>query len=83
MLYLMSKKFIEWMAMAYEFHFGTKPSKKYSTPLDKDNHPETDLLKFPNDEETRIYQSLVGTLQWAISLAQFDIASAVMSLSSF
>jgi len=82
-LYLMPKKFIERMAKAYESHFGTKPSKKYSTPLDKDDHPETDLSEFLNDDETRIYQSLIGTLQWAVSLARFDIASAVMTLSSF
>jgi len=82
-LYLMPKKFIERMAMAYESHFGTKPTKKYSTPLDKDDHPKTDLSEFLDDEETRIYQSLVSTLQWAVSLARFDIASAAMSLSSF
>jgi len=71
------------MALAYESHFGTKPTKKYSTPLDKGDHPKTDLSEFLDDEETHIYQSLIGTLQWAISLARFDIASAVMSLSSF
>jgi len=83
MLYLMPKKFIERMAMAYESHFGTKPTKKYMTPLDKGNHPEMDLLEFLDNDETRIYQSLVGTLQWAVLLARFDIASVVMLLSSF
>jgi hypothetical protein len=79
----MPKKFIEKMAMAYESHFGSKPTKKYTTPLEKGDHPETDLSEFLDDDETRIYQSLIGTLQWAVSLARFDIASAVMTLSSF
>ena len=29
------------------------------------------------------YQSLIGTLQWCITLGRFDIATAVMSMSSF
>jgi hypothetical protein len=31
----------------------------------------------------QIYQSLIGAMQWAVSLARFDIATAVMTLSSF
>jgi len=68
-LYLKLKKFIERMAMAYESHFGSKPTKKYTTPLNKGDHPETDSLEFLDDDETQIYQALIGTLQWAISLA--------------
>jgi len=30
-----------------------------------------------------MYQSLVGALQWSISIGQFDIATAVMTMSSF
>jgi len=29
------------------------------------------------------YQSLIGTMQWAVSISQFDIATAVMTMSSF
>ena len=82
-LCMMPKKFIERMCMAYESHFGVKPNKKYSTPLDKGDHPETDLSELLGDDDIRVYQSLIGTLQWAVSLARFDIASAVMTLSSF
>ncbi len=82
-LCILPKTFIEKMAATYESHFKCKPNKKYSSPLEKGDHPETDLSEFLDDEETRIYMSLIGTLQWAVSLARFDIASAVMTLSSF
>ncbi len=45
--------------------------------------PEMDTTKLLDKENTVIYQSLIGALQWALSLARFDIAAAVMTLSSF
>lgn len=38
---------------------------------------------FCDEEETKIYQSLIGAVQWVISLGRFDIAVHVMSLGSF
>ena len=34
-------------------------------------------------EETQIYQSLIGSLQWTIQIGRFDVATAVMSMSRF
>jgi hypothetical protein len=43
--------------------------------------PEVDTSDF--HETTRQYMSLLGALQWAISLCRFDIATAVMTLGRF
>ena len=34
-------------------------------------------------EDQKIYQSLIGALQWVIQIGRFDIATAVMTLSRF
>ena len=66
----------------YERIFGSLP-KKASSPLVKGDHPELDgspLLGFDN---VRIYQSLMGSLQWTIQIGRFDVGTAVMTLSRF
>ena len=36
-----------------------------------------------NEDQTRLYQSLIGALQWCVTLGRFDIAVSVMTMSSF
>ena len=45
--------------------------------------PEMDTTKLLDKENTVIYQSLIGALQWNMSLGRLGIATAVMTLSSF
>jgi hypothetical protein len=40
--------------------------KDYSSPLHKNDHPELDDYDFHDGEETEIYQSLIGAIQWAV-----------------
>jgi hypothetical protein len=82
-LYLEPVKFIEKMVQNYERHFGAKPSHKVTSPLEKGDHPETDNSEFLEAKDISLYQSLIGSLQWAVSLTRFDIACAVMTMSSF
>ncbi len=63
--------------------FGSKPSQRFSSPLEAGNHPEVDSSEFLNDTETQLYQSLIGALQWAVSIGCFNVTTAVMTLSSF
>jgi hypothetical protein len=35
------------------------------------------------EDRVQQYQSLIGSLQWAVSLGRFDVTTAVMTLSSF
>jgi hypothetical protein len=77
------RKYIEKMMMSYETMFGEKPSTKFHSPLEKGDHPELDTSELLDQNGIQQYQSLIGSLQWAISLGRFDIATAVMTLSSF
>ena len=76
------KKYIEKMVTAYEQMFGEAP-KQYSSPLEKNDHPELDDSPELGLEDITRYQSMIGALQWAISLGRFDVQTAVMTMSRF
>jgi hypothetical protein len=82
-LCLSPKRYIERMISTYVTLFGTKPPTKYSSPLEKGDHPETDDSEFLDATGTQQYQSLIGALQWSVSIGRFDITTAVMTMSSF
>ena len=77
------QKYIECLAQTYEQMFGAHPSQKCYSPLEKGDRPELDTSELLDHHGIEQYQSLLGSLQWAISLGRFDIATAVMSMSSF
>jgi hypothetical protein len=77
------KTYIERMCMQFESLFGKKPKVVYTSPLLGNDHPELDDSEPLEGEDIQRYQSLIGILQWTISLGRFDIATAVMSMSSF
>ena len=78
------RKYIDKMVASYERMFGSKPkTSKITSPLVKGDHPEIDESPFLEDKEIQQYQSLIGQFQWAISLGRFDIAVAIMTMSSF
>jgi hypothetical protein len=62
--------------------FGTKP-KEYASPLDKRDHPELDTSELCTKEQVSQYQSMLGSLQWIITIGRFDINPAVMTMSGF
>ena len=70
------------MMEAYKILFGTEP-KQYSSPLDKGDHPEIDDSPELNSEDHKKYLTMLGQLQWLISLGRFDVTAAVMTLSRF
>jgi hypothetical protein len=51
--------------------------------LESNDHPEIDSSKFLGEDNIQKYQSLIGAMQWAISIGRFDIAVHVMTMSSF
>ena len=75
-------KCIEKILDNYVRLFG-KPPRPVSSPLAQGDHPEIDTSELLDIEETKIYQSLVGALQWVIQIGRFDITTAVMTLSRF
>ena len=71
------------MLASYERMFGSKPkTTKITSPSVKGDHPKIDDSPFLRDEEIQQYRSLIGQFQWAISLGRFDIAVAIMTMSS-
>src|SRR5687768_6664244 len=71
------------MVENYENMFGMKSKKVYTSPIKKGDHPELDNLKELDMDGIKKYQSLIGALQWAVSIGRLDIATAVMTMSKF
>jgi hypothetical protein len=81
-LHMAQTSYIARLVAMYERIFG-HPPKHYYSPLEKGDHPELDTSEFLDEEKTRIYQSLIGSLQWIVTIGKFDIYTAVMTMSSF
>eukprot|EP00957_Ditylum_brightwellii_P053256 4038058-Ditylum_brightwellii.AAC.1 len=78
--------YIRRMADNYKQLFGEEPKthgKRPVTPLTKGDQPELDNTEPCTPDETAKFQSLIGALQWTISLCRFDIGNAVMTLSRY
>ena len=43
------------------------------SPLDPGDHPKLDASNFLDKDNTKIYQSLIGAMQWEISIGRWDI----------
>ena len=77
------RKYIEKMLGTYERMFGEQPKQVYSSPLEKGDHPEMDTSDLLDATGITNYQSLIGALQWAVSIGRLDITTAVMTLAGF
>ena len=42
-----------------------------------------DTTDFLDAEKIKLYQSLIGALQWMVTIGRFDIMTAVVTLSAF
>jgi len=76
------KKYIEKIVDNYRRIYGTCPKVEHS-PLINGDHAELDTAELLNEDDQKIYQSLIGALQGVIQIGCFDITSAVMTLSRF
>jgi hypothetical protein len=65
------------------FNFMGRNPGYASSPLEQNDHLEMDDSPFLGQDETQQFQSLIGAMQWAVSIGRLDIVTAVMSLSSF
>ena len=77
------RKYIEKICSSFERMFGHKPKQNYTSPIEKNDHPELDMSELLDEEWIQKYQSLIGALQWVVTIGRFDVQTAVMSLSSF
>jgi hypothetical protein len=79
---IFAKCYVDKMIDTYVQLYGEKPRKALS-PLEQNDHPEMDDSPFLGQDKTQQFQSLIGAMQWAVLIRKLDIATAVMSLSSF
>ena len=62
--------------------FKEKP-KHSNSPLASDDHPELDDSPLLSSQNITIFMSLLGQLQWLITLGRIDVMQAVTSMSAF
>ena len=72
------KKYIEKLKETYVRLFNTEPSEGLQTPLEKKD--TSDILE---GQHVNHCLSMVGPLQWLITLGRFDIQAQVISMSRF
>jgi hypothetical protein len=77
-----AKCYIDNMIDTYVQLYGEKPRKALS-PLEQNDHLEMDNSPFLGQDKMQQFQSLIGAMQWAVLIGRLDIATAVMSHSSF
>ena len=66
----------------YETTFGTK-AQNTSSPLPEKDHPKLDTSALLNTADIKLHQSLIGALQWLVTLGRFDILVHVATIGSF
>jgi hypothetical protein len=76
------RRYVDKMIADHVRMFGEKP-KHYTSPMERGDHPETDDSALLDLEGIKQYQSIIGSLQWAVQLGRIDVTTAVMSMSSF
>ena len=62
------------------------PDEKFinaKSPLEKNGHPELDTSELCDEEQVTKYMSMIGQLQWAVTLGRYDIPAQVMSMARF
>jgi len=82
-LCMIPNKYIKKMCATIE-QLLVHPTKLVVTsPIEKNDHSELDISELLAVDDITKYQSLIGALQWAVSIGRFDIMTSVMTLSSF
>ena len=76
------RRYVNKILESFERMFKEQP-RKSRPPLEGGDHPELDTSELCDEHQTKQFQTLIGQLQWLISLGRFDIAVHVMSLSRF
>ena len=81
------RRYVNKILESYERMFKEKP-RKSRPPLEGGDHPELDTSELCDEHQTKQFQTkqfqtLIGQLQWLVSLGHFDIAVHIKSLSIF
>ena len=71
------------MVASYVNMFGTEPSCTVTSLLEKIDHPELDTSALLDEKGIAVYQSFIGSMQWAVSLGRLDTFTAIVILYGF
>ena len=82
-LCIKAAKYITKMMDIYTCQFGVPHSHRVHLPAEANHHSQLDVVELFDMEGMQQYQSLIGMLQWIISIGHFDVHTAIMTLSSF
>ena len=77
------KKYIEKLKETNVRLFNIEPSKGLKTPLERNDHPEFNTSDILEGQEVNHYLTMVGQVQWLITLGRFDIQAQVITMSRF
>jgi hypothetical protein len=76
-------KNIEKLVKTYEQIFGESPRQIVTSPLEKGNIPDLDTSKMLDSKGIEFYQSMIGALQWVVTIGGLDITTADMTMAGF
>jgi len=62
---------------------GIEKFAKRSTPMDPEYHPKLDESRLLCPDDISKYRSVIGSLNWILTLGRFDIAYALSSMSRY
>jgi hypothetical protein len=62
---------------------GKRLPTKVTTPLSSNYRPEMDASAYLDDDFTRFFQQLIGTLRWCVELGRIDIHLPVALLAQY
>ena len=77
-----AQTYVKRMCENYEMMFG-ELVKEHHAPMEKHDQPELDVTPELGPDGIKKFQSLIGAVQWTISLSRFNVAHACMSLGRF
>ena len=77
------KKYIDRLHESYQSMFKQDLPKNMRTPLEKNDHPELDDTELLSGESIQHYLTIIGQLQWLVTLGRLDILAQVTTMSRF
>jgi hypothetical protein len=74
------KRYIGKMVDLYKQMFRENPPSKAKakSPLDSNDHPKTDMTEFFGEEGIQMYQLLIVSIQWAITILHTAVSFSVL-----
>ena len=76
-------KYITKMEATFKRLFPNDPLPKVTSPLEPNDHPELDTSSDLTPDDIEKYYTMIGELQWLVTLGRIDIFSAVTTMGRF